>query len=245
MTHELLSDPDSTRELTALLLATDTFETYVQQVVELAAARVQPGSSCGLTLRRDGRTSTVASSDQLASQVDELQYAAGTGPCLQAMDTQQVVLVTDLGTEDRWGDYRLHAISQGVRSSLSVPIPGTVTGAAGALNLYSRFPGAFTTDHVDRAQRFADHATGALQLATRLAEQTTLNRNLQAAMATRSVIDQAIGVVMAQNRCSADTAFGILRRASQNRNIKLWHVATDIITAVSGTPATPSPTVTK
>src|ERR1700712_3240820 len=98
MSHDILSDPDSTRELTALLLATDTFETYVQQVVELAATRVRAGSSCGLTLRRDGRTSTVARSDVLASQVDELQYDAGTGPCLQAMDTQKVVLVVDLGT---------------------------------------------------------------------------------------------------------------------------------------------------
>lgn len=244
MTHELLSDPDSTRELTALLLATSSFEGYVQQVVELAATRVLAGSSCGLTLRRDGRTSTVGCSDDLASQADELQYAAGTGPCLQAMDTQRVVLVIDLGTEDRWGDYRLHAISQGVRSSLSVPIPGS-NGAAGALNLYSRNPGAFGDEHIDRAQRFADQATGALELAVRLADQATLNRNLQAAMATRSIIDQAIGVIMAQNRCDTDTAFGILRRASQNRNIKLWHVATDIVTAVSGAPPTPSPPVTR
>jgi AmiR/NasT family two-component response regulator len=64
-------------------------------------------------------------------------------------------------------------------------------------------------------------------------------------MATRSIIDQAMGVIMAQNRCSSDTAFGILRRASQNRNLKLWHVAGDIITAVTGTPATPGPPVTK
>jgi hypothetical protein len=56
------------------------------------------------------------------------------------MDTQKVVLVVDLGEETRWGDYRLRAISQGVRASLSVPIPGT-TDATGALNLYSRTPG--------------------------------------------------------------------------------------------------------
>jgi AmiR/NasT family two-component response regulator len=54
-----------------------------------------------------------------------------------------------------------------------------------------------------------------------------------------------MGVIMAQNRCSSDTAFGILRRASQNRNLKLWHVAGDIITAVTRTPATPGPPVTK
>src|SRR6195952_858732 len=244
MSHDMLPDPDSTRELTALLLATDTFETYVQHVVELAADRVHAGSSCGLTLRRDGRTRTVASSDQLANQVDELQYDTGTGPCLEAMDTQKVVLVLDLGEENRWGDYRLHAISHGVRSSLSVPIPGN-TDAAGALNLYSTTPGAFSAAHVERAQRFADQASGALQLATRLAEHTILNQNLQAAMATRSIIDQAIGVIMAQNRCSSDAAFGILRRASQNRNLKLWHVAGDIITAVTGTPATAGPPVTK
>ena len=127
MTNDILSDPDSTRELTALLLATDTSKTYVQQVVELAADRVHAGSSCGLTLRRDGRTRTVASSDALANQVDELQYDAGTGPCLEAMDTQTVVLVVDLGIEDRWGDYRLtpSAKASGLpcRSRSRVPSP--------------------------------------------------------------------------------------------------------------------------
>jgi len=243
MTHEVLSDPDSTRELTDLLLATDTFEAYVQQVVDLAAVRVHAGSSCGMTLGCGGRPRTVVSSDDLASRVDELQYEARTAPWLEAMDTQEVVLVVDLGIETRWGDYPSHAIGQGVRSSLSVPIPGT-TVALGALNLYSRAPGAFGPEHVGRAQRFADQAAGSLQLATRLAEQAILNQNLQAAMSTRSIIDQAVGVVMAQNRCSHDTAFGILRRASQNRNVKLWHVAADIITTVSGAPADPAPPIT-
>ena len=55
-------------------------------------------------------------------------------------------------------------------------------------------------------------------------------------MATRSIIDQAIGVILAQNRCSRYTAFAILRSASQHRNVKLWQVATDIITAVSKNP---------
>jgi GAF domain-containing protein len=158
------------------------------------------------------------------------------------MDTQVVILVVDLAAETRWGAYRGHAIDQGVRSSLSVPISGG-DDAAGALNLYSGSARSFGRAELRRAQRFADQATGALHLATRLADQTELNQNLRAAMATRSIIDQAIGVVMAQNRCDTDTAFALLRQASQNRNIKLWGVATDIVTAVGGVPAKPSPPV--
>jgi AmiR/NasT family two-component response regulator len=71
-------------------------------------------------------------------------------------------------------------------------------------------------------------------LAVRQARQVRLNDDLQTAMGTRRVIDQAIGVVMAQNRCTSEEAFRLLRQASQHRNVKLRQVATDIVTAVSG-----------
>lgn len=230
------------RELTELLLSTESFEQYAQQVVDLAANRILPGASCGLTIRRDGRAMTAASSDELASRVDEAQYGVGQGPCLEAMDTATVILVSDLATEERWGDYRLHALAQGVRASLSLPIV-TQNGSAGALNLYATAPGAFTMQDVERGSHFADQAAGALALAVRLAEQTSLTAHLQTAMTSRSVIDHAIGIIMAQNRCQADVAFDLLRKASQSRNVKLRQVATDIVTAVGGAPPVPGPTI--
>ncbi len=226
--------PVQVRELTDLLIATSSFEDYVQQIVELAAVRVAPGASCGLTMRIDGKTRTVAASGDLASQVDEIQYGTGMGPCLESMETGTVVTVTDMLQEDRWGDYRVHAIEHGVRSSLSLPIAGRGQLASGALNLYFTTPGAFDAGQVQRGMHFADQCSGALQLATRLAEQATLTAQMWEAMESRSVIDQAIGIVMAQNRCDAATAFGVLRTASQNRNVKLRIVAADIVRALTG-----------
>ena len=225
--------PASIHELTELLLATSSLVQYTQDVVDLAASRVVPGASCGMNVRMDGRPVTVAHSDAFAAQLDELQYGAGEGPCLESMTTGEIVIVDDLTQEGRWGGYRLHALAHGVRASLSLPITSG-NGAIGALNFYSTAPNAFTGEHAVIGAHFADQAAGALRLAARLADQTILTAQLQEAMSSRTVIDQAIGIVMGQNHCNADAAFDVLRRASQNRNIKLRQVAADLVEAVAG-----------
>jgi len=223
------------RELTELLLATPSFEDYAQHIVTLAADRIVPGTAaCGLTLLVGGRATTVAASSDLATRVDEIQYGTGEGPCLAALETGDLVVVTDLQHDDRWDGYRVHALEQGVRSSLSVPIKRRDTATRGALNLYFTFPTTFDQGQVKEGLHFADKAAGALELATRLAEHATTTAQLQEAMASRSVIDQAIGIVMAQNRCSAEDAFDVLRKASQNRNVKLRVIATDVVRGVTG-----------
>ncbi|HEX5288842.1 MAG TPA: ANTAR domain-containing protein [Streptosporangiaceae bacterium] len=75
----------------------------------------------------------------------------------------------------------------------------------------------------------------------RQAEQADLTEQLRAALASRAVIDQALGVIMGQERCTSARAFEILRSASQNRNIKLREVAASIVTSVSGAPPRQGP----
>lgn len=223
------------RELTELLLATPSFEDYAQHIVTLAADRIVPGTaSCGLTMMAGNRPTTVAASSDLAVRVDEIQYGTGEGPCLQSLATGELVVVEDLEHEDRWDGYREHALEQGVWASLSVPIKGRDDAARGALNLYFSVPMRFDRGQVRDGLHFADQASGALELATRLAEHATTAAQLQEAMTSRSVIDQAIGIVMAQNRCSAEDAFDVLRKASQNRNVKLRVIATDVVRGVTG-----------
>lgn len=99
-----------------------------------------------------------------------------------------------------------------------------------------RLPWGHVTVLLDKLDgHFADQAAGALALTVRLADQAALTTQLQGALVSRSVIDKAVGIVMAQNRCSADTAFDLLRQASQHRNVKLSKVAADIVTAADGT----------
>jgi GAF domain-containing protein len=227
-------------ELANLMLDTPSVQQLLDDVAQLAATVVARPAACGITLRRDRQPVTVASSGPLASLVDEDQYSAGEGPCLHSLTTGQVVTVTDMQTEDRWGGYKDRALSHGVRSSLSLPL--VIDGESrGALNLYSTEPHAFGSAQRDRAQAFATHTATALTLVARQANQTELTEQLRAALASRSVIDQAIGVLMAQDRCGQREAFARLRTASQRQNRKLRDIAADVVMAVGGGNDTAAP----
>jgi hypothetical protein len=82
-------------ELQRALPGTQTIEQFLQEVALLAARLVTDGMSCGMTMRPNGRPVTVACSDDLASQVDELQYQVGDGPCLHALRQGRVVRIDD------------------------------------------------------------------------------------------------------------------------------------------------------
>ncbi len=226
-------------ELQQLLIDTETLTDFLAEVSRYAAATVGSGLSCGITLSRDGRPCTVAGSDDTAINLDEVQYGHHDGPCLTSMRTGQVVTINDLAAEHRWGNYRPDALAHGIGSVLSIPLMISME-EHGALNLYSRQAGVFTADQLARAEGFAAEATRALRLAWRLADQAELTGHLEAALATRSIIDQALGIIMGQNRCTADEAFEILRAASSHRNLKLRDIAHDIVTRVSGKPPHPS-----
>jgi GAF domain-containing protein len=151
-----------------------------------------------------------------------------------------MIYTDDLLEEDRWPTYRTRALGHGVRSSLSLPL--TVNGdAVGALNLFSMTPHMFGPDVRARAAAFADQAAAAVGLGMRHARQAELSDQLQQALASRAVIDQAMGIVMAQQRCSADDAFAVLRRISQDTNRRVWDVAADLVTTVTGQPPRPPP----
>jgi hypothetical protein len=104
----------------------------------------------------------------------------------------------------------------------------------GAFNLYAAEPDGYDPDTLNRLRVFAGTAGGAVGIAVKQADQVRLSNDLRTALASRTVIDQALGIVMAQQRCTADQAFDILRRASQNRNVKLRAIAAGVVTSVTG-----------
>jgi GAF domain-containing protein len=225
-------------ELQRALLGTQTIEQFLQEVALLAARLVPDGMSCGMTMQPNGRPVTVACSDELASQVDELQYQLGDGPCLHALRQGSVVRIDDTAKEAGWPGFQAKAASRGIGSCLALPLIADGK-PVGALSLYARAAGAFGAGETRRAERLAENASGALSLALRLASYAALTDQLRSSLASRTVIDQAIGVIMAQERCTQTQAFDLLRCASQNRNVKLRDLAATIVTRVSGEPPQP------
>ena len=231
-------------ELQNLLLQGAELTGFLNRVAVLASTVTTPPSSVGITLRRGSEVSTVGCSGELASHADELQYGRGQGPCLHAMASGELVHMPDLEADDRWNDYRLNAIAQGVRSSLSVPLFAD-GGPVGALNIYTSTQHAFTDADVTTARAFAAQASAALALTIRHAQHVELEEQLRNAIVSRAVIDQALGIIMGQQRCNAAQAFAVLRQASQERNIKLADIARELITNVTGEPPQPPRPFTK
>jgi GAF domain-containing protein len=231
-----------TAELVGLqnaLLNTSNVEQFLHELAVLSTNLVADGLSCGMTLRQRGRPpATAACTDPIASQADEIQFRTGDGPCLHAMRHAQVVRIDDLAADSRWPRFSRHAAALGIRSCLAVPLFED-DEPAGALTLYARRPGAFGAAEVRRAERFARNASGALTLALRMASCADLNDQLRSSIVSRAVIDQALGVIMATERCPQDKAFNLLRTVSQNTNVKLRDLAATIVTSVSGEPPRP------
>ncbi|SDW03794.1 GAF domain-containing protein [Arthrobacter sp. yr096] len=217
-----------------LVLGSEDVEAFLSDLAIFSAQSLSYPDApvfCGITVLRLKKSATAASSDERARVMDELQ-SAYDGPCLTAMDKLTSVMVPDLLREHRWPEYVEAASHQGLRSILSVPL--LVEGdTRAALNLYSERTKAFSDDDVERAEVFASHAAKSLRLALKIAQLSDARNDLAAAMQSRTVIDLAVGAIMAQNSCSQDEAFTILRTASSNRNIKLRHLAESIISAVS------------
>ena len=214
--------------LLTLLLSTSSVEGFMSELATLAADVIVPPASCGMTARTNGHPVTVATSDLRAAQVDEVQYGANEGPCLESLNTGAVIDVPDLLAETRWPRYRPHALQHGVRSSLSIPITVGET-TLGAVNLYGDTERSFAAAARAHVETFAAQAATALALLMRSIEQEERSGQLERALTSRSTIDRAIGVLMCQQHCTAGEAFQLLRTHSQNNNIKLRDVAAGIL----------------
>ena len=233
-------DTANLKDLQGALLSTQSVEQFLHEMAVMAARLVGGGLSCGMTMQPSGRPVTVACSDQVAARVDEVQYELDDGPCLHAMRDGSVVRIEDTTEKVRWPEFEAQAASHGVRSCLALPLIAEGK-PVGALNLYSRQASAFGAAEARRAENFAENASGALSLAMRLASHAALIEQLRSSLTSRTVIDQALGIIMAREQCNQARAFAILRSASQNSNVKLRDIAGAVVTSVTGEPPQPPP----
>lgn len=228
----------ATDKVQNLILDSADFEDFLNELARFSAHQVAGAGDdalCGITLLRDRKAATIGWSSDSAREVDEIQYSLLQGPCLTAAKEERLVYVPDLHDEDRWGpDYAKAVASHGLRSVLSVPF--NLQGEAkAALNLYSDVPQKFDESAVAKAQGYTREISQALRLAVRFSLQRDNATNLRATLESRTIIDIAIGIVMAQNRCTQESAVQILTDAASNGNTKLRNIAKSLVDSVGGT----------
>ncbi|GAB5077225.1 GAF and ANTAR domain-containing protein [Arthrobacter sp. AD-310] len=223
-------------ELIDVLLDTPDMAVFLQQLVELSSRELgQP--HCSITVWRKRRPVTVNSTDPQTAALDEIQYGFKKGPCLEALHSQQVVEVVDFRSETRWPEYVRAMADNPIRSVLAVPIALKSEGAA-ALNCYSESPGPIPDEARAALLAFTSTAARAVSLSVKMQAQEEKSADLEAALESRTAIDLAAGVIMAQTGCSQEQAVDILVKASNNRNEKLRDVALSVLQRFNGT--TPS-----
>jgi GAF domain-containing protein len=138
------------------------------------------------------------------------------------------VAIADMAAETRWPRFARQALADGVRSSLSVALP-MQEAVMGALNIYATRAGAFDGDAVSVARAFAGYAAVAIANARLYETTATLAENMRRAMETRAVIEQAKGILIAQQHCTPERAFELLTRLSQATHRKLRDCAADLV----------------
>ncbi len=224
--HELLA-------LAGVALAYDDLGDALREICHIARRAVPGADGASLTMFSTSGPGAVASDGPWAEQLDELQHAQHEGPCLDAARTGLVFRVPDIGNEPRWPSYMPMAYERGARSVVSMPM--TVENKTmGALNVYSEQVDAFEAADVSIAEIISGHASLATQVSATLHGHRSLAEQLRAAMASREVIEQAKGIVMATTRCGPDAAFTRLVEQSQHENRKLRDVAESLVRRYSG-----------
>ncbi|MBB1151855.1 GAF and ANTAR domain-containing protein [Amycolatopsis sp. DR6-1] len=213
-----------------MLLSANSAADVLREVVEATAAAVAGADWVSVTvLGSDGRFSTAARTGKTAAELDRIQYRDREGPCVEAAraHSPSYVASADLAAETRWPRFAAAARALGCRAAFSTALPAApgLDRAAGSLTVYSRRPDSLAETDRRIALLLATHASLALAN-THLRKSAELRRaEFRRAVDTRDVIGQAKGILMNREGLTADEAFDLLRRTSQDLNVKLVEVA--------------------
>ncbi len=202
--------------------------------VSMFAVRAIPGADgAGVTLlrvdREDDMVEALAASAPFVAEIDEIQYVIlKEGPCITAALEHRTVRSGSLGGEKMWPRFGPRVGRLGVHSALSLPL--LVSGqVVGAINVYARGKDVFDEHAAELGELFAKPAAVAVHNAQVLSHAFALTAQLQKALSTRPVIDQAIGLIRGRSGLSTEAAFTQLRVISQTEHRKLAEVAERIV----------------
>jgi hypothetical protein len=208
-------------ELTARLLGADSFAEAVERLAAFGASAVPGAVRCSVTLIGEGGPATITGHGPAGQQLDEVQYAVGGGPGLDAARTRTLVTSPDLARDERWPPLAAVAAESGARSVVAVPID-VQRVSVGALSLYAGRPGAIAPSTMVTAMAVANQAEVLLGELRR--------RDAQIEGAT---VDRAAGVIIAQRNCGVQEAYAFLQDTAQRLGLDRRTVAERLIAAVA------------
>ncbi|SFW87445.1 GAF and ANTAR domain-containing protein [Amycolatopsis australiensis] len=231
--------PADLDELTAAMadltsaLENEPAEREILDAVCAEAVRAVPGADmASITAIRDGAPETAASTDERAVEIDRVQYAAGQGPCLRAAETGEIVRVPLATAGSVWPEFTAHARRVGVGSYLAAPLR-VDESLGGALNLFGYGDHGFAETDSRMLELYTTIVSFGLRATRRYQQARKRAAELETAMSSRAVIEQAKGILMAVHRITAGDAMKRLITESQHSNVKVRDVATRFVRELS------------
>lgn len=227
---------DAVTELSATLidlpraaLVDETLEAVFRLFVLLSVPMIPDMWGVSISLVQHEQFVTVSASHETVRVLDAAQYRTRSGPCIDAIRTGQPQYAYSADRlHERWPEFDSAAIAEGIGTVLSLPLEarGRTTGS---LNLYAQIDGAFDDASGSVAASFARSAGAVLTIGAAYRDLVSTNTHLLDALASRQVIGEAVGIIMARDHCNADDAFDVLRRTSQSTNVQVRHAAEELV----------------
>jgi GAF domain-containing protein len=209
-----------------------TMHETLQRVLELAVDALPAVAYTGITMMRRGRPSTGVFSDPQVPDIDQRQYEVDAGPCVESLRTGEILQIESTAADRRWPEFSRDCLDHGIHSTLSLPL--TVDGDThGAINFYATSEDAFGPRELRTASSFASRAAVVLANAAAYWTARSKAEQLETALATRVMIEQAKKLIMDSLACDDETAFSHLVQRSRDENRKLREVAEDVVGGAS------------
>ena len=219
---------DSLRSLSRLASANLELESLLTRVATYAVQAIPGADGAGLTLLERDRPDTIVATAPFVSEIDDIQYSMGQGPCIKAAADGLPVLSGSIGGDGRWPRFGGRVARMGVHSVVSLPLV-TPDGVVGAMNVYAHAKDVFDDRSAELGMLFAVPAAIAVQNAHVLAQTRRLADQLQQALLVRGVVDRAVGILMSRSGGTETEAMQRLRELSQSEHRKLAVVAQSIV----------------
>lgn len=194
-----------------------------------AVTQVLDAAGAGVSLGDDhGRLRFATASNAVITEVENVQQESQQGPCHVAFSTNESVFVRDLGASSEWPVLRDAALRCGLASVAGIPMVFD-RRAVGSLNIYDDHIRDWTERDLTTARLLADIATGYLVHASELDRACRVNEQLEAALRSRVLIEQAKGLLAGERGISLDEAFAVLRSHARSRNAPLHSIAQGVV----------------